>query len=238
MGFTSEPVHAIIRIMGNSQAWDKPNGFHLRRQEDFEAYRARHDVHVLECVTWDADMKEQCDKLFSYGVTHLHIVGHSHGVGRGAVALIKRIIKRNRQEVKLWQKRGRANGMPRPRQIQVVTLTGNDGVAYPELFGFIPIPPSKITKPLLVRALTRWPKIKLPAHSVQHLYGMRQSNRIPKGHEWEMGEQTFKPTIENIDEDGFKLVHHDADPAKRERDFDESKVSRALELQVFKQHIG
>lgn len=234
-------IDAIVRIMGNNQDWSKPNGFHDRRKEDEESYEPNNAVYVFECLRWLDDMNVFAAKLLSYNVTHVHIVGHSHGIGCGAVSLIKAIQKINKRLQDSYRKQGKKNpkirGHRNPREITVMTVIGNDAVAYPKIFGFIPVPKKQITKVALWRALTPWPKIKFPKGSVRFFYGMRQSNRIPKGHTWKMGKVKFDPAVENMDVDGWKLVHHDADPAKKERDFDESIVSRELEIEVFNKHI-
>ena len=232
-------IHCIFRVMGNGQAWDKPNGFHKRRQEDLKEYAHRNDVKVPECVRWSANMKDQVDKLFSWGVTHVHYVGHSHGFGRGFPAFLKALKKRNKAERKWWKTHGKdALGMEKPRQIVVVNAIGNDAVKYPKFLGFIPIKPGKLTKPLLVRSLCAFSKIKLPKGCALNLYGTRQDNRIPKGHRIFEGKREIKVELHNTDEDGVTLVHHDARPDMGERDFDESIVSRNQELTAFKQSIG
>ena len=238
MDAISDITHCIFRVMGNGQGWDKPNGFHKRRKEDAKKYRHRQDVVVPDCVTWDADMGREVDKLFSKGVTHVHYVGHSHGFGRGFIAFEKALRKRNKKELKQWKKVGHKNGMPRARQIIIVNAIGNDAVRYPKFLGLIPIPPSKATKFMLVRSLAPWSKIKLRAASACHVMGTRQDNRLPKGAPIFHGKQEIKVELHNTDEDGTKLVHHDAKPEENERDFDESTVSRNQELAVFKEYIG
>lgn len=228
--------------MGNNQSWDKPNGFHLRRREDKEFYEPRNDVEVFECIRWLEDMDMFVDKLISYNVTKVIIVGHSYGIGRGAVALVEAIQKSNKDKLQMWERQNKALAkrrakqgkspveIPKPRPITVLAVIGNDGVKR----GIQPVGESLLIKILSFRSIIPAGKIRFPANSVQKLYGQRQSNRIPKGHKWKMGNVEFDPAIENIDLDGWKLVHHDADRKKKERDFDESKVSRQLELEVFR----
>lgn len=241
-----QEIHGIVRIMGHLQGWDKPNGFHSRRKEDFENYRDREDVIVFECIRWLQDMEEYVDKLLAYGVTHLHIFGHSFGFGRGAVALVEEIERRKKEMLDHWQRQSKDLKRARKRQgqtfkaipkpqfpIKVVSATGNDGV-----FRGVHRPGESIFHKIAsFRSIIPGWRIPFPANSIEHLQGLRQSNRRPKGHNYRVGREKVDVEVVNIDLDGFKLVHHDARPERKERDFDESAVSRAQELEVMKAYI-
>lgn len=227
--------HGIWRCQGYRQGHGKHNGFIDRRDQDATFYKGHDDVVVLELAEWSDDMRQWCDRIFTEGITHLHCVGHSYGVGRGFRALFKQIIKRNKRERKQWIKVGKENGMPWPRRVDIISAVSNDGV---DRGGILPITESFFVRLLQFRSITPAALINLPKNSVRFLYAQKQSNRIPKGHQIKHGKILVQPDLHNADSDGAILVHHDADPEKGERDFDESLVSRELELKVFNRHIG
>lgn len=221
-----------VWIMGNGQDYRKFNGFQARQREKEEKYKHADGVEVYQCIEWKEDMGNVAAMLLADGVGLLVIFGHSHGIGRGAIALAKSIDKQNKRLRKEHQKaRPENRGQQDPREIQILALAGCDGVGRSPL-----LPAWEILWALQFRSLTKLMTIRIP-ENVQHLYGIRQSNRRPKGHEWRKGKQEFKPQTVNIDTDGAKLVHHDADPTKGERDIDEALAWKALEDLIFARYV-
>lgn len=228
----------LVWIMGNGQDYTKYNGFQARQREKERKYRCEEGVEVYECLTWDADMRNVAAMLHSDGIRVLIAFGHSHGIGKGFLSLAKEIRKLNKRKRKEYQQRHPSHrGKPSPEEIQILAVGGCDGV---DRWRYLPTSDWLILRRILWAAqawsLTPFMTINIP-DNVQHLYGIRQTNRRPKGHEWSKGKIRFKPDIVNIDPDGARLVHHDADTTKGERDIDESTAWRGLEDYILTKHV-